>query len=159
MTNEFQNKGYAFSINRVSRLVSRVYNKYLADVDLTIGQYDILSTIECFGPILLRDLGERLFIERSAVLRTIKLLTSSGLLYTMADPLNARRLQLHLTEDGRRCLALAAEKIGAADAEIETTFGASTVLQVHSTLMRIANSSEDRKFTNVVPFPSILANT
>jgi DNA-binding MarR family transcriptional regulator len=136
-----QYQGYGLVFSRASRYISRIYNKHLADAALTVGQYGILASVCHSGPVILRDLAERLVIERSALQRTIQPLISAGFLKAMADPVNKRRLVYELADEGRRCLETAAACICAAEAEIEQIFERSAIASIRDDLLIVANAS------------------
>jgi DNA-binding MarR family transcriptional regulator len=134
-------QGYGLVSSRASRYIARIYNKHLADAALTVGQYGILASVCASGPVVLRDLAERLVIERSALQRTIQPLISAGFLRSMADPANKRRLMYELADEGRRCLDIAARCIVAAEAEIEQIFERSAIVSIRDDLLVVANAS------------------
>jgi DNA-binding MarR family transcriptional regulator len=136
-----QYQGYGLVFTRASRYISRIYNRHLADVSLTVGQYGILASLANSGPVVLRDLAERLVIERSALLRTIQPLASAGFIQSASDPSNRRRLLYQLTEEGHRCLRTASTCIYAAEAEIEQIFERSAIMSIRNDLLIVANAS------------------
>ena len=142
---DMQNQGYGFVLNRAARYITRIYNRRLADVSLTLSQYGTLAAIAETGPVALQDLAEQLVIERSALLRMVQKLLSARFLLSMPDPSSKRRLLYQITNDGYRCLAAAAACVCEAEAEIEQRFERVNIMSVRDGLLPIADAcgSED----------------
>jgi DNA-binding MarR family transcriptional regulator len=113
MNQKFTTDGYCLVFNRAARAISRLYNRHLVCASLTVGQYCILDTVLKTGPITLRDLGDALVIERSALLRALKPLSTAALLQSSADPSNRRRILVGITLSGEDRLRLAVSGIRA----------------------------------------------
>jgi DNA-binding MarR family transcriptional regulator len=135
-----QYEGYGFVITRAARYISRIYNRHLAKDSLTVGQYGILLSIANSGPILLQDLADRLVIERSALLRTIKPLLDAGLIQSTADPAYKKRLLYQLADEGRRLIETASASVRSAETEIEGIFPRSTIQTMRDDLLAVANA-------------------
>ncbi|NPT59297.1 MarR family winged helix-turn-helix transcriptional regulator [Paraburkholderia elongata] len=123
MNHELTPDGYCLLFNRAARAISRLYNHHLICASLTVGQYCILATVLKSGPITLRDLGDALVIERSALLRALKPLSTVRLLQSTADLSNQRRILVEITFSGEDRVRLAASGIRAAGLEIEGRYG------------------------------------
>lgn len=136
-----QHQGYGLVFSRAARYISRIYNKHLTDVSLTVSQYGILASIADSGPVVLRNLAERLVIERSALLRTMHPLVSAGFIKSSADPLNKRRRLYDLADEGYRRLKASLACIDAAEAEIEQIFERSAITSIRNDLLVVANAA------------------
>ena len=138
MNQKFTTDGYYSVFNRAARAISRLYNRHLVCASLTVGQYCILDTVSKTGPITLRDLGDALVIERSALLRALKPLSTAALLQSTADPSNRRRILVGITLSGEDRLRLAVSGIRAAEQEIEALHGQIESASFWDTLLRFA---------------------
>jgi DNA-binding MarR family transcriptional regulator len=141
MNPELTADGYCLLLNRVARAISRFYNHHLRRASLTVGQYCILATVLKGGPITLRDLGNALVIERSALLRALKPLSTAGLLQSTADPSNQRRILVEITPSGEGRVRLAAAGIRATGLEIEWRYGKIANAGVEDILLRFADET------------------
>jgi DNA-binding MarR family transcriptional regulator len=130
-----QYEGYGLVLNRASRYISRIYNRYLIDASLTISQYSILASINESGSAAIRTLAERLVIERSALQRAIQPLISAGLLQSIIDTGSKRRFMYALTDKGRGILQTAIACVHAAELEIEQIFERSSIASIRDDLL------------------------
>jgi DNA-binding MarR family transcriptional regulator len=138
-----QYEGYGFVFARAARYISRIYNKHLSKVSLTVSQYNILVSVATFGPINLHDLAERLVVERTALLRTTKPLIKAGFVQSAVDPTYKKRLLYQISVEGLRCVELAATSVLSAETEIEAMFPRSTILSIRNHLLLIANATRE----------------
>ena len=67
-------------------------------------QRDLMAAIDAKAPATLNQVADAVGRGAPAVSRAVDALVRSGLVDRQADPENRRRLQLSLTEDGRRFL-------------------------------------------------------
>lgn len=132
---------YCFVFGRATRRISRIYNRHLTKVSLTVGQYGALTAIAHSGPTILRDLAEELVIERSAMLRAVRPLISAGLLSSAPDPPHRKRLLYQLTDEGRDCLRSAAKSVHDAEREIEARFQHAHIERIRDALLPVADGS------------------
>ncbi|MGF6758068.1 MarR family winged helix-turn-helix transcriptional regulator [Paraburkholderia sp. GAS42] len=134
-------EGYGFVFARATRYISRIYNRHLADVSLTVSQYGILVSIAQSGPIVVQELAERLVIERTALLRTVKPLIAAGFVQAIADPSRKKRLLYQLADKGHQHVEAASACIRSAESEIEGIFARHCILTIRNSLLPVANAS------------------
>ncbi|MCG8522974.1 MAG: MarR family winged helix-turn-helix transcriptional regulator [Pseudomonadales bacterium] len=82
-----------------SRLVTRHYNRALADTGLRVTQFSVLNAIKLAPPNSINELAELLGMERTSLQRTVDKLISKGLLQSQPSG-HKRSLGLSLTRQG-----------------------------------------------------------
>ncbi|WP_160167952.1 MarR family winged helix-turn-helix transcriptional regulator [Caballeronia insecticola] len=110
---------YGLALMRTARYMTRVYNRHLAGISLTISQHGILEAVGGRGPIAHQDLADTLVIERSALQRSLQPLIRAGFIESTKDPEQKKRLLYRLTEDGAGRLQSATACVSAAEAELD----------------------------------------
>lgn len=93
------------NLRMAARATTRLYDKALAPVELTVTQYAILSSIFRAGEIATMDLASRLCLERTTLYRALAVLERRSLL--VSRPGHGREQFLSLTPSGTRLRALA----------------------------------------------------
>ncbi|MGY6126969.1 MarR family winged helix-turn-helix transcriptional regulator (plasmid) [Paraburkholderia strydomiana] len=136
-------EGYGFVFTRAARFISRIYNRHLVDVKLTVSQYGILAALGHCDSVALQDLADRLVIERSALLRMVRPLIKAGLVRSTIDVMHKRRLLYRLTEEGHLRLESASAFVHSAESEIERIFARSEILVIRDSLLPVANAARD----------------
>lgn len=91
-------------IRKAARRVTRRYDLALRGSGLTLGQFSTLAMIVGRGPIGLRDLAERLGMDRTTLTRDIKPLERRGLIVRAVDPEDGRARNLTVSTDGYQAL-------------------------------------------------------
>jgi Transcriptional regulators len=108
---------------RFVRMNQRLYaamNQELRRLDLSIPQFDVLSTLTEREGITQQELAERLYVTKGNVSGLVDRLAASGLVVRQPIAGDRRSYALHLTEKGR---ALAERGIAAQRAYVERTLG------------------------------------
>ncbi|MEO7494051.1 MAG: MarR family transcriptional regulator, partial [Massilia sp.] len=88
-----------FKLRKLTRAMSRIYDRHLAEVGLKITQYSVLANM-ARAALPVAELAERLGTERTTLTRNLKPLTDAGWarLVTGAD---ARQKVVTITDAGR----------------------------------------------------------
>lgn len=112
---------YCVGFRRAAGAISSLYGEALAPVGLTISQYAILQSVSLLQPCSTSALAERLGLDRTTLVRTLKPLLEKGFIEDASEP-NKRDRQLCLTQTGERTLEKAQPCWEAAQAEMESRF-------------------------------------
>ncbi|HEX8393580.1 MAG TPA: MarR family transcriptional regulator [Longimicrobium sp.] len=110
------------SVARTYRHVSRRQARALAEMGLSVPQFDVLATLvrspEC--GLRMGELSERLLVTEGNVTGLVSRLESAGLARRGPDPADARAVRVQLTEAGR---ARAQAAVPVVEAELDRAFG------------------------------------
>lgn len=110
-----------FRLRRAARQVSKVYDRELAAVDLSLNEYSILRHAGRDAR-LLGELAESLGMERTTLTRNLKPLLDAGWLKENRGA-DARQRFIAITASGRRRLASAQPHWQRAQQSIDSSFG------------------------------------
>ena len=94
-------------VHRAARAVARRYDDVLRSIDLTSGQFSILSALLGDKPTPISALADLLGLDRTTLNRNLRPLEGQKLVETVVDPDDRRVRGLRLTTEGRKRLALA----------------------------------------------------
>ncbi|MEU5860886.1 MULTISPECIES: MarR family winged helix-turn-helix transcriptional regulator [unclassified Nonomuraea] len=89
-----------------------------ADTGLSLWEFAALATLDDFGPAAQREVGDRLGLDPSDMVRLMDGLMNEGLAARERDPADRRRYRISLTAAGRDTLERARAVV--ADVERET---------------------------------------
>ncbi len=94
------------SIGRYSsaiyRLTQSIFNHKLKELKISSGQYDFFLVIAKNEGINQKELGERLYVEKSTTAKAVKCLVAKGYVYKKQVEKDKRYFSLYLTEKGRK---------------------------------------------------------
>lgn len=90
---------HCFNLRRAGNKVTAMYNKKIAEAGLSGSQFSILSYIGHYEPINISRLSELLFLERTTVVRNLKLLEKED--YIEYQKGHGRERLISLTDRGR----------------------------------------------------------
>lgn len=93
----------SFNLRRAARAVTRHYDAYLKQADLTATQLPILAAIATTEPYSVRELADILDLERSTLSRDLAVLQRKGFVAT-EQAADRRASVIRLTRAGRRKL-------------------------------------------------------
>lgn len=109
------------SLARTYRHVSRRQARALAEVGLSVPQFDVLATLvrspEC--GLRMGELSERLLVTEGNVTGLVSRLEDAGFARRGPDPADARAVRVQLTDEGR---ALALRAVPRVEAELDRVF-------------------------------------
>jgi DNA-binding MarR family transcriptional regulator len=111
---------YAYQARKTANAVLRAYNDWMKPIDLEMAQFSTLCAILDGSAVSIGGLADLLGVERSTLVRNLKVLERKGLVRVAAR--TQRRLTHELTEAGadvmRRALPLWQQAQGAMEAAI-----------------------------------------
>ncbi|MBN9669547.1 MarR family winged helix-turn-helix transcriptional regulator [Roseibium aggregatum] len=91
------------NVRKAARAVSRHYDRLARTVGMTAGQFSVLLVIRCAPEKTTGDLAERLSMDRTTLVRNIKLLERDGLAVSSPSP-EGRGKCYRVTERGEKLL-------------------------------------------------------
>ena len=113
----------AFRVRRASRIVSRAYDRRLADVGLTSTQLTVLTAIANRPDLKMAELADELGFEASTLSRAVSLLVRHKWVRAAAGT-NRRDRFLELTPRGREKMRSAYSAWSAAQADVKHALSA-----------------------------------
>ena len=90
-----------FDIYALQQAFGRLYKPLLDPLGLTYPQYLVMVILWGAAPMTVGQIGNRLGLESSTLTPLIKRLEAAGHLFRKRDPEDERRVQVHLTDQGR----------------------------------------------------------
>ena len=94
-----------FPLYAASNLINRLYRPVLAELGLTYPQYLVMLALWETSPRTVGALGEALHLDSGTLTPLLKRMETAGLVTRHRDPQDERRVQVSLTEAGRRLRA------------------------------------------------------
>lgn len=120
-------------LRQVDRMVTRHYDRYLAEVGLKNTQYALLSHVVKLGPIRPSDLAKRMQMDASTLTRNLQLLAAQAWL-TVGAGENARSRLVEATAAGRAKRAEGQHAWKAAQVTLNERLGIERVAALHELL-------------------------
>lgn len=93
-----------FDVNRLSRLLTGLYNAKMKDVPLSISQYTLVVNIEALVRARVTEVANAMLMDRTSVTRLIEPLIARGLLKIEQGEEDRRVRNLTVTAKGRNAL-------------------------------------------------------
>jgi DNA-binding MarR family transcriptional regulator len=93
-----------FDVNRLSRLLTGLYNEKMKDVPLSISQYTLVVNIEALAPARVTEVADAMLMDRTSVTRLTEPLITRGLLKIEQSEEDRRARNLTVTAKGRAAL-------------------------------------------------------
>ena len=121
-----------FSLRRLTRTVSRLYDLHLAEAGLRTTQYSLLRWIATES-LPVATLAAKLSTERTTLTRTLKLLIDSGWV-VLAPGADSRQRIVTITPGGRAAIKAAKQAWRRAQSELEQALGSASVSALHRQL-------------------------
>lgn len=129
-----------FAIRQAARHVTKLYERYLADVHLTSAQFTILGALGEGGAMTMTDLAGALVMDRTTLLRAMKPLQREDLLKITSSPGDSRQLVFALSATGERRLKQAFPLWNKAQEEFEAEVGPREAASLRRTLLALAKN-------------------
>lgn len=137
-----------FSLRRVARQITQLYDRLLAPAGLTAGQFGLLVQLHGIsgvraGGISIGALADRVGMDPTTLTRTLKPLAMQGLVADASDPEDRRVRAVLITNAGRRRLKKAAPLWRRAQEQLDEVLGTDAarslrdVLDAASTRLRM----------------------
>lgn len=96
-----------FSLYAASRAATAVYRPLLEELGLTYPQYLVMTVLWENDGASVRELGRALELDSGTLSPLLKRLEAAGLLHRSRSAADERRVEVHLTADGRALQARA----------------------------------------------------
>jgi DNA-binding MarR family transcriptional regulator len=127
-----------FRLRRAARQVSQIYDRELAEVDLSLNEYSILRHAQR-DACQLGELAESLGMERTTLTRNLKPLLDAGWLRERRGE-DARQRFIAITASGRRRLSSAKPYWQRAQERIDSSFGTDRSRRLRQELDSLASA-------------------
>ena len=122
-----------FKLRRLTRRVSRHYDRVVGAAGLKTTQYSLLSHVLHLGPLRPVDLAQAMGIEASTLTRNLKPMVAAGWL-TQSDGPDARSRLIAITDEGRKKRTEAQREWKRAQLALNDRLGEARVAQLHALL-------------------------
>ncbi|MCC3265152.1 MarR family winged helix-turn-helix transcriptional regulator [Arthrobacter gengyunqii] len=90
-----------FALYSASRAATAVYRPLLEQLGLTYPQYLVLTVLWENDGVTVRDLGRSLELDSGTLSPLLKRLEAAGMVQRLRSVADERRVEVHLTEEGR----------------------------------------------------------
>jgi DNA-binding MarR family transcriptional regulator len=118
-----------FSLRKLTRTVSRLYDLHLAAAGMKTTQYSLLRSI-AREALPVAELAARLSTERTTLTRTLRPLIDAG--WVVLKPgADSRQRIVTITDNGRDAIRTARQAWRRAQTELEETLGMKAVRDLH----------------------------
>ncbi|MEH6812130.1 MAG: MarR family transcriptional regulator [Motiliproteus sp.] len=112
----------AHSLRKADRVISQLYNEYLAPLDLRVTQFSVLRALNYMGSTTATQIQEVLVMEQATVSRALKPLIRDGFIL-VAEGSNKREKLLSLSGSGQALYNSALKPWREAQAEVRSKLG------------------------------------
>lgn len=140
MSREFYEKQPAVcncvNLRRASLAITEVYDDYLSPSGLKNGQFSMLNHIKSLSPVNVSELALKIRLDRTTLVRNLKLLEQRGLIADTA-PKGSRNRQLVVTELGEQTLDIASRNWLEAQSFMEAYMGKEALTTLTALLSKI----------------------
>jgi DNA-binding MarR family transcriptional regulator len=127
-----------FAVRQAARRVTRQYERYFAQAELTSAQFSILVALSEAGPMTMLELAKVLVMDRTTLLRAMKPLQREALLKNAASDADPRQLVFSLSPAGDRKLKQAMPLWAKAQQEFEAGMGSREAGRLRNALLALA---------------------
>lgn len=122
LSSKIKSDCYCIRLRRAANTVSHLYDCYLDSVGLSITQYSLLSNLRKIEHCSVTDLANRIGLERTTVVRTLRPLLERGLIEDISADRQRNRI-LNVTEKGLEVLSKSKVMWNDAQSRIEQRIG------------------------------------
>jgi DNA-binding MarR family transcriptional regulator len=134
-----------FATRQAARHITRLYERHLADIDLTSAQFSILFVLDERPLVSMSQLADALVMDRTTLLRAVKPLERDGLITSKrggceGDP---RQTAFLLAAAGRDKLKKAMVRWATAQREFEAQVGAARAARLRKDLLALETGAPD----------------
>nr|WP_055506839.1 MarR family transcriptional regulator [Nonomuraea pusilla] len=127
-----------FVLHKVGVANRRAFAERLsARTGLGLWEFAVLATLADFGPAAQREVGDRLGLDPSDMVRLMDGLMDEGLARRERDPADRRRYRLSLSEAGREALGRARETLAETERETLAALTPDERAQLHTLVTRL----------------------
>ncbi|MES2047759.1 MAG: MarR family transcriptional regulator [Pseudomonadota bacterium] len=100
-------KQFCFSLYSASLAMTKTYKPLLEKIGLTYPQYLVMLVLWQQDDVLVKDIGELLFLDSGTLTPLLKRLEAAELIQRMRDAEDERQVRITLTAQGRQLKKLA----------------------------------------------------
>jgi DNA-binding MarR family transcriptional regulator len=129
------------AIRQSARKVTRLYDEALAPSGLKVTQFSLLNAIDRVPELSVNRLADILSIDRTTMVRNLKVLQKDGLVHIAKAEADNRRRELSLTERGEAMLAEARPLWAAVQAQLVDRMGEARYDALKSGLAALAEAA------------------
>ena len=101
------------SVMRLDQIFQTQANEVLRELDITFARYQVLGVVARGGPLLLGEVGRRLWITKATVTSAIDRLEQDALILRVPDSSDGRATYAVCTPKGRRVFDRAVDELNA----------------------------------------------
>jgi DNA-binding MarR family transcriptional regulator len=127
-----------FAARQAARYLTKLYERHLADVELTSAQFSILVGLDEAGEMTMNELAAAMVMDRTTLLRGLQPLQRQELVATRPSVEDGRRLVLSLSSAGKRRLKKALVVWSQAQCELESQIGGGQAARLRRDLLALA---------------------
>lgn len=127
-------------LRKANRVMSQIYDAYLAPVGIKTSQFSILRAIDYFHMTTNRQLQEALILDQTSLTRALKPLIRDGYIVVSIDAEDRRQKQLVLSTKGNALLAAALDEWNKAQAHVSERLGdlnTQAILDISEAVVRL----------------------
>lgn len=124
------------NMRRASRAITQFYDDQLASSGLKITQYSLLNHLKRLGPLTMSELSKAIRLERTTLVRNLKILEKMDLVSMNAEKNSQARL-VHLTEKGLQSLEIAVHYWNQAQQQLQELLSEEELRIFRGTLQKI----------------------
>lgn len=121
------------ALRKLTRAVTRHYDRYLSDVKLKTTQYTLLSHVTALGPVGLGKLARLMEMDASTLTRNMRPLVDQQLI-VQSRGADGRSRSVEMTDEGKARWAIAHEAWREAQQSLHRTLGSQRVQELHTIL-------------------------
>ncbi len=92
---------FCFALYSASLAMTKTYKPFLESLGLTYPQYLAMLILWEQDNVLVKEIGERLFLDSGTLTPLLKRLEAAGLIERTRDPEDERQVRITLTKNGR----------------------------------------------------------
>lgn len=135
---------HCINLRRAANAVTDYYDRKMADIGITVNQYSLLSNIRKIQPCSVAELSRLVRLERTTLVRNLKILHAAGWIEDDAVPGN-RKSKTHLTEEGEEMVNKAAAFWRQAQEDIESCLGEEGLTRLTGYLLALEQMNYSRE--------------
>jgi len=126
------------ALRQAARLVTQVYDQFLAPSGIRTTQYSILAKLYRLGPMTINALATELVVDRTTLGRNVLPLERDGFIRIVKGTADARSKLLHVTKKGVDRLGRAHKGWAEAQKRFDSAFGGKRAADLRGLLRDIA---------------------
>lgn len=130
------------NLRRLTRLITRIYDRELRKADIEITQFGLLTALGIVGEANQKALSGGFAMDSTTLTRTLALLRKKGWIHVRPGK-DRRERVFRLTEAGKRQIAAAQPHWEAAERHLRKTLGVSRWKQMQATVSQVTNAATE----------------